>query len=479
MPDIRAQIEARIARVVATYDMWSPGAVIVAAVSGGADSLCLLGALMALRESAHPLAPSRIIVAHLDHGLRGAAGAEDARWVAAFAAAHGLECLVARADVPALARAAHRSLEDAARRARYDFLRKVARESAAARICTGHTRDDQAETLIMHWLRGGGLAGLAGMAPLSGDIARPLLDLAHAETVAYCAARGWQPCEDLTNADLTYLRNRVRHELLPILERYNPSLRETLVRNAALITADERYLEAQTGAAWLEVVTRDEAGTVALSLTSLTRLPLALRQRTLRRAARRLAAPEHGLEARHLFALEHLLAEGTSGDSLDLPDGLRVRREYDLLIFERQPISQPPPVSQAIEWPLAVPGVLDMPALGWRITARIREIGEDLQPPTDRVLAQADLDADAAGAPLTARLWRPGDRIQPLGMPHEKKLQDVFADAKVPRARRHQIPLVLGPRHLLWVPGLRVDERARITLRTRRVLALSWETLIH
>ena len=480
MPDSPVHIESAVAQAIATHAMWPPGATIVAAVSGGADSLCLLGALLALRDAGHVCAPGRILVAHLDHGLRGPAGAEDAQWVADFAASHGLLAYVEHEHVGAVARAEHRSVEDAARRVRYRFLRRVAAEVGAARICTGHTRDDQVETIILHWLRGSGLAGLSGMAPLSGDIARPLLDRSHDDALAYCAARGWQPREDLTNADLTYQRNRVRHDLLPILEQYNPSLRDTLLRNAALIAADERYLEAQTGAAWATIVKREEAGIVVLPLTSLTQLPLALRRRILRRAAQRLARSDRSLEARHLFAVERLLAKGTSGDSLDLPGGLRVRREYDVLVFDLGQQTSPSHIaSQAMEWRLLVPGELEVLVLGWRITARVRSVGADKPLPVDPVLAQADLDADAAGAPLTVRMWRPGDRLQPLGMSHEKKLQDLFADARVPRDRRHQIPLVFGPRHLVWVPGVRIDERARITKRTHRVLALSWETLLH
>jgi len=248
--EVRAHVEREVAQAAETHALWPAGVMLLAAVSGGADSLCLLGTLLALRERGHPLAPTAIVVAHLDHGLRGEAGAADARFVAELAGQLGLRSVSERADVVALARQTHRSLEDAARRARYAFLRRVAAEVGAARICTGHTRDDQAETLLLHLVRGSGLAGLAGMAPLSGDVARPLLMVTREQTEAYCTAHGWTPREDRSNADTRFLRNRVRHELLPVLERFNPNLREMLARNAALIAADERYLEQQTDVAW-------------------------------------------------------------------------------------------------------------------------------------------------------------------------------------------------------------------------------------
>ncbi len=220
--DVRRTVERAITRATQRHALWTPGARLVVAVSGGADSLCLLGALLALRERGHRLAPGELIVAHLDHGLRGEESREDARYVQRLAADLGVPCVIEEANA-AYSTELRIGLEDWARRTRYVFLRRVAAEHQAERIVTGHTRDDQAETILLHWLRGSGLAGLRGMAPLRGDIARPLLDVTHEQTVAYCAAQGWQPREDSSNADTRFLRNRIRHELLPLLETYNPA----------------------------------------------------------------------------------------------------------------------------------------------------------------------------------------------------------------------------------------------------------------
>ena len=539
--DVRARVEAAVARFVQERAPWQSGETIVAAVSGGPDSLCMLGALLSLKEAYPALAPGRIVVAHLDHGLRGEAGHADSEWVRAFAAQLGVPCVTHAEDVRALARRERRSLEDAARQARYAFLRRVAAEYGAARICVGHTRDDQVETIVMHFVRGSGLTGLAGMRPLTGDVARPLLVVARTDTVAYCAARGWQPRLDVTNADIAFVRNRVRHELLPELERYNPNLRDTLLRNAELIREDDRYLEEQAAVLWAlaarseaqghrgtDVPAHDSGGTevpahdaesglksaevgtryraeaeavdvLRFSLPAVRNAPAALRRRLIRQAVERLTtAAGVTLGAEHIQSVERLIQSGQSGSSLDLPGRLRVALGYDTLSFERQRRSVSArrlAPDHELEVRLAVPGSVALPGLGWRVTAAIEPAGEapeavigwlgghkpggvaDLDTGYHLPEAEAVLDADVAGDTLTVRTWRAGDRMQPLGMTTEKKLQDVYSDAKVPRSLRRRLPLVYGRSHLLWVAGLRLDERARITPETHRVLRLRLEPL--
>jgi tRNA(Ile)-lysidine synthase len=495
-----SNLTAKAAPFIERERLWPERPRLVAAVSGGADSLCLLGILLDLRDNNHPRAPSEIIVAHLDHGLRGAAGAADAIYVGELAASLHLPFFTERADVRALARAQHRSLEDAARRARYVFLRRVAAQSAAACICTGHTADDQVETIIMHWLRGSGLRGLSGMAARTDDLARPLLTITHAEAVMYCAERGWEPRHDETNDDLIYQRNRVRHELLPALERYNPNLRQTLLRNAILLAGDEAYLECETDRAFEEVCMSQESNAVILSLAALRELPQALLRRVLRRAVSRFFAKQdeqqdHMLEAKHLFEIEYLLTDNHAGARLSLPGNLVAERVYETLVISYQADNGQQP-ELADEVLLPVPGECVLPALGWRLHATLEEkpAGSAQQMIADRAARDAELsgtrhhaaypieatvylDADASSSGLLVRTWRPGDRFRPLGMQYEKKLHDYFTDAKVPRDLRHRIPLVYNARHLVWIAGLRIDDRVRLTPETRRILVLQLEPL--
>lgn len=495
------RVEALVARAAREHGLWRPGDTLVVAVSGGQDSLCLLGALLALRERVHPAAPGELIVAHLDHGTRGDDSAADAAWVAAFAARLGLRHMVETTDARADARRMRRSLEEAARHLRYAFLRRVRAETGAAAICVGHTLDDQAETILMSFVRGAGLAGLAGMAYLERDIARPLLGVTRAETLAYCLAHGWQPRVDPSNADVSLRRNRVRHELLPALAAVNPNIARTVVDNGQVIAVDERYLEWQTDAAWADVVREAEGEErIALAVPELRALPSALRQRVLRRAAVTLIGHDHTLSARNVRALDAAVERAASGATVELPGGVRAVREYDRLIVARiagngADATVERAADEAV--PLAVPGVVELPALGWRVRAWRSERpagleanagpeppdvpsfsrASDLTGALGRAETRVHLDAEAAGGELWVRTWRAGDRFQPLGLPAEKKLQDVFADAKVPRMLRRRIPLVCNRAHILWVAGLRIDHRARLTRETSAVLVLQLEPL--
>lgn len=518
-PASLADAEESVARAVEAHALWPAGATVVVAVSGGADSLCLLGTLLALRAVTYPGSSlplvGEVVVATLDHGLRGAAGAADARWVCELAASLNLRCFTEHVDTRARARARHLSLEDAARRLRFAFLRRVASEVGAARICLGHTLDDQAETVILRLLRGSGLDGLAGMRPLRDDLARPLLGLTHAQAVAYCATRGWLPREDLTNRDERYLRNRVRRRLLPLLEAYNPNVRRTLARNAAFIADDLAALEAATDSAWAAVVEREDRDRVEMRLSSLREQPLALRRRILRRAAHHVAESSsaedvgevNGLEARHITLIERFIVGGRTGGALTLPSGLRVALGYDKLSLTHaadtaQRHDGADGADGAAEapmdmWLLPIPGAVDLSALGWRLVASLIATppgleGDALPPiPREAPLTHAGgsaashraelrvyLDADclASGA-LTLRAWRPGDRMRPLGMASEKKLQDIFSDAKVPRDARRRLPIVCSGERIVWVTGVRIADEVKLTAATRRILALHAEPL--
>src|SRR3989440_9756455 len=225
----------KIATYIDQHRLFPPSGTIIVAVSGGADSLCLLHILNQLCGPDKRYPDLRLHVAHLNHKLRGEASFQDAAYVAQLASQWGLPVTIGEIDVPALARQERRSLEDAARTARYRFLREVAQGLV---IAVAHHADDQVETLLLHWLRGSGLEGIVGMLPRQQDIIRPLLEVSHAETLAYCQAHDLVPLEDTTNSDPRFLRNRIRHELLPLLESLDPRIRSNLLRNAEVVRVD-------------------------------------------------------------------------------------------------------------------------------------------------------------------------------------------------------------------------------------------------
>ena len=249
------------------YHLIDPGQALVVGVSGGPDSLCLLHVL---RELAPDLA-LRLHVAHLHHGLRGVDADADAAFVQETAVAWGLPVTIEHADVAALAQQTGMSLEEAARHARYSFLARVAERNGARAIAVGHTADDQVETVLMHFLRGSGLAGLRGMQPVSdfgfwmrgaepaaaiggAVLLRPMLSVSRAEILDYCADHGLTPRFDRSNEDTTFFRNRLRHELLPLLETYNPQIRRILLNSATVLADDYEHLRGQLQAAWSQVI---------------------------------------------------------------------------------------------------------------------------------------------------------------------------------------------------------------------------------
>jgi len=450
---------------------------VIVAFSGGPDSLALLDALHRLTGPGNLYASTRLHAAHLHHGLRGAAADEDARFVAATCATMNIPCTVERLDGQALQHSGQ-SLEAALRTARYAFLRRVAATVGAACIALGHTADDQVETLVMHWLRGSGLAGAVGMRPRDRDLIRPLLGVSHAATRAYCAERGLQPREDASNTDPRFLRNRIRHELLPVLRRYNPRLDTTLLRSAAVFAEDYAFIEEATAAHWAQVVRRETADELLLDIDAYLALPTALRRHLLRRATAQLAGGNSPLELRHHELIDALAHTSGAGRRLTLPGGLWMQRGYGMLVLSARAaeLTEPKPTATPL-----VPGTIQpIPGTPWCIRTELLPADAPAAQPRQRSSPGALdapepvalLDHDALGAGLSVRTRRPGDRFQPLGLTSAKKLQDFMVDARIPRRLRDTIPLVIAGDEIVWVAGYRISERARLTATTRRVLRL-------
>lgn len=487
---------AEVKRTLRRYRLVSPGDTVVIGVSGGPDSLCLLHAL-------HRLAPeldARLHVAHLHHGLRGAEADADAAFVQEIAGSWGLPCTVEQADVAALARQSGASLEEAAREARYAFLARLAAQLGAQAVAVGHNADDQAETVLMHFLRGSGLAGLRGMQPKSalpaagvsgvrcqvsgvkgqvaggeGCLIRPLLFTPRADILAYCAGQGWQPRFDRSNEDTTFYRNRLRHDLLPLLATYNPQIRRILGNTAAVLADDYQLLRRDLLAAWPAIALEEEGGRLVLDLHGWRGLPAALQRGVLREAIRRLrAASLRNVSFVHVDNAFWLLHEGRAGDRMTLPAGLELALGYDRFAVGDEgvelPVNDLPLLD--VEWlPLPVPGTVEL--AGWQVAMTLLAAA-DLPPGWQENSDpwQAWLDADVLGGEPALRTRREGDRFQPLGMAGRSKLlAELFTNAKVPAAARDGWPLLLtSGGDIAWVCGLRIDERARVTEGTQRVV---------
>jgi tRNA(Ile)-lysidine synthase len=476
------------------------GDTVVIGVSGGPDSLCLLHVLRTLS----PEFSLNLIVAHLHHGLRGEEADADAEFVRQLAAEWNLPCEIGHADVPALARRHHLAIEETARRARYAFLGQVARQAHAPVVAVAHNADDQTETVLMHFLRGAGISGLRGMLyrthwgdyrllepleralsdPLtspSGEskcphwLIRPLLDVPRAHVETYCAIHGLTPRFDRSNLDTTFYRNRLRHELLPLLETYNPGIREILRRSAVVIADDYEVLRAALMDAWTRVERPAPPGTIAFDLRAWRALPRGLQRATLREAVHRLRRTLRDINFVHVEQALRVAQQGETGEKATLPRGLMLRVNYDRLEIADEhamPIPTGPQVSTAL--PLACPGITPL-AAGWEIEARVlsaQELPTHWAENPDPW--QAWLDAEILGSTPIVRPRRPGDRFQPLGLGGKfTKVSEFMINVKLPAALRDHWPLVEGAQGIAWVVGYRLDERYRIRTTTCQVVHLS------
>jgi tRNA(Ile)-lysidine synthase len=457
---------------------FAAGSRVLVGVSGGQDSLCLLHALWRL-QSEHEWA---LHVVHVDHGLRPSAAAE-ADQVAAVCVAWGLPVEIARVDVPAYRRRARLNLQEAARYARYQAFGHIAQRLNAAAVLVGHTADDVAETFLLHLLRGAGLDGLAALPllrslptaalgppldaralPAALDVGRPLRTVARRDTAAYCAEHGLLPVAETPGP---YRRDRIRHDLLPYLEGYNPRARAVLARAAFALAEERMALLAYVDSAWAGLARRQDRA-IVLPVGGWSHLPAAIQKRVLLRATADLAGSEVELSARLLSAAVRL-ARSQSGRAIDLPGGLRLEREPRQLRLA--PREAAPPGNTG-PWPLPVPGAIALPGIG---TVRVERRSA---PPASFPAADAPecwLDGARLCQPLAVRLRRPGDQIQPFGLKRPKRLQDLLVDAGVPRRERARLPLVVCGDQIAWVVGVRIAHWARVRPESRALVHITFE----
>ena len=479
-PDSAALLPLRHALAAALTACDMRGKTLLVAVSGGGDSLALLYAL----HQAQAEFDLRLCGAHLNHTLRGDESDADAAFVADAFRRLDIPYTLQRADVAAYRRAHRLSLEDAARRVRYAFLADAAARHAAHAVAVAHTADDQAETLLMNIIRGSGLDGLRGMQPLDRlalDAAnlmlfRPLLTISRAQTYAYCAALGLQPRQDASNLSLEHTRNRIRLELMPMLERFNPAARDALLRLARNAAEDADYIRAQTNAVWQDVAHQSETseGVIALNTQAFVGQHPAVQSRILRRAVQAVKGSADGITRRHILDMRRLIA-GPAGRTLHLPDGILFAIGYHQAhignsVAVTNALSPLPPICG--EYPLAVPGETRIP--GWRISASVCDAADACGAIAGAHGFSETLDLDSVGATLHLRGRRPGDRFQPLGMAHSKKLQDFMVDERIPRRWRDGVPLLISRYGIACVAGWRIAHWARVTDATKRRLHLNF-----
>lgn len=416
--------------------MLPAGARVIAAVSGGPDSVCLLHVL---RELAPQEGFQLAGVAHFNHHLRGEASDEDERFVARLTAGTDVPLFREDAD-PATVSG---NLEQSLRRLRHAFFVKLLRQGLADRVALGHTLDDQAETVLFRLLRGSGLAGLAGILPVTTDgLIRPLLDVHRGEIEAFLRTRGIEWRQDESNFHPAFARNRIRQFLLPALAReWNPRIAENLAHLADLAYEEERWWAGQ-----IPPLCPDHAGAVELEAVMLANLPRALARRIVRQAIRLVRGALDGIEFQHIEQVLALANRIEGEGKVTLP-GLGVERSFGWMRFAKSTAPVPLQVQR-----IQAPGVYPAPDGRSLIHLEVVEDSQVLSCPSgacDTLKVEPDLDLGAEA--LELRGWRPGDRYQPFGRMREWKVCDLFQEARVPSWRRPAWPILLRGGRILWV----------------------------
>jgi tRNA(Ile)-lysidine synthase len=426
----------------------APSDRVLALVSGGRDSVCLLDVLVRLCGA------QRVVTMHVDYGLRGEESSADARCVRELCARLGVACRI----VAAPAAPERGNLQAWARDLRYAHALEHA---AGALIATGHTASDQAETVLYRLACSPGRRALLGIAAREGRLVRPLLELTREETARYCLERGLAWREDASNLGDRFARGRIRHRVLAELREVHPAAEANLLRTAEILRAEAGVLDEVVGVAL--------AGRARIAISRLAELPPALARLVVIRLAEDAAgAPVGGVGAR----VGELLALGRGGGSaqLDVGGGVRALVEYGVLRFARASDLAPPPPAPVA---LPVPGAVSFGA--WRLRCAVEAAGPD---PLERSLTREGsdvgvLDAQRLGGhALTVRAWRAGDRIRPLGLGGSRPVSDVLADRRVPRAARATLPVLVADGEIAWIPGVATGDGFRVHAATRRVVVL-------
>ena len=454
----------RVAASVERQGLISRGGRVVAAVSGGGDSVALLHLLAELAARGVVTLAG---LAHVNHRLRGSESDEDERFCRDLASRFGVPCLVESVAVADVARSRRVSVEQAGHQVRHAFFGRAAVELGADRVALGHTVDDQAETVLLRLIRGAGAAGLSGMRPRAGLLVRPLLSVSRAELRRYLADRGIAFREDASNDDRRVPRNRVRHELLPHLRTYSPKIVDALAREADIAREDEAWLSRRANEAAADLVSSSR-GVIEVDAAGLTALPPALARRVVREALARVAPGRAAVGFEPIERVRRAAAEGLP--PADLP-GCRVERAGGIVrLFARRGRGGPQR-RPGFAYRLEIPGEVSVPEANVTIRA------EEVEPGAFGRGAAGDATAAVVpvpAAPLVVRSWRFGDRYRPPGLGgRSRKLQDLFVDRKVPRADRTRVPIVLDAAdRVIWVVGFGISHDFRRCEGSESVLIL-------
>ncbi len=454
----------KIKDTIKKYGLLDRGDTVIAAVSGGVDSMVMLYALNGLKEEFD----LSLIVCHLNHGLRGRESERDYNFVKRITRRLGLGFEGGRLK-PGEIKSGKDSLQEAARKKRYKLLEDTAKKYSAAKIALGHTMDDQAETVLMRFIKGSALTGLAGIRPLRGPFIRPLIEIKKEELLRFAGKSGIKYVLDSSNLSPKYLRNDLRLNLIPLIEEYyNPNLSETLSRTASILSADGECLAKLARDAMSKVIIKKGKKTLVLDRTSLIELSGAIASRIFLNSIEILKGKSETYSV-HVKSFFKIIKGESPGASIKLPGGVRVLREYDRIIISTEKAKE----LKYFYGTLNVPGITRLKGTGYVFKSEIlkkapKTFAGDVN--------TAYFDYAAINAPINIRPMKPGDRITPFGMRGSKKLKEIFIEKKVPKARRAGVPVFSSGGNVLWAAGLRQSGLFKVEKTTKQILKIERST---
>ncbi len=465
MPEFLKRVKSEIIKLIA------PGDKVLVAVSGGADSLALLYLLQQFSKKLD----YKLFVAHLNHLTRGEESDEDARFVEKVAEKLFLPVFIGEIDVVGEKSSLKSSFQESARILRYRFLEKTLMSVKGNKIALGHTANDQVETVLINLLRGTGLRGLAGIPEVRGYVIRPLLRCTRSELEQFLNDRGLTYRTDSSNNEKKYLRNQIRHEVIPFLNTFNKDIVGNLLSLAEIARGEEHWMSGKTRELYSQLVTT-ENGNLRFEVTEFERQPQAMKRRLIREAFYRLTGSLREITASHARQILNLFSRARVGSRLKLPRNVRVICGYGTMSFSLFEDDNSSPEIDKKTIKLEVPGITSLPQLGIQLDAQL--IGPSVYLPKPRDKKQAYFDFDKTGEDIRIRFFQAGDRFMPLGMQGHKKVKSYFIDQKIPREKRLSIPILTnGEDHIIWVYGERTSNQFCVAKNTKKVLFIEGKGL--
>ena len=440
------------AQTLAKYKMLGAGDRVLVGVSGGADSVSLV---LALKKLGYEIG-----IGHLNHGLRGVDSDDDEQFVSGLASDLGLPFYSQRISI----QQEDGNLEAAGRKARKQFFKSVCEREGFTKIAVAHTRDDRIETCLLHLFRGAGLEGMVSMAPVSGNTIRPLIETSHEEVLYFlnAAKQPWRM--DASNLDSAFARNRVRHELIPMLEKsYNPKLRTTLSRTVDLLQNEDAWMQEQT-LVWVAEHALRAPGMISVDAESMSGVPVALARRAIRTMLRQLGSDLFDITFDRIEAVRGLLDRGKGGKTIQIPGGFVAERNFDRLVLREFQGD-----AAEFEYVLPIPGTVHIPELNKTFRAEIASSA--MVPQTLDSRERVFVDGGRLGPCVKIRTWKPGDYYKPVGWPGGK-LKKFFQRTRIPRSQRSRWPVIVSESTVVWVASFPVSREFAPSDRSQKIVTL-------